>query len=204
VNAPAPQGFPQYHGGGPRPAKRGLGTGWIVAIVAIGVVVVVGVAVGVFALFDRGSSYDKVDGKYGSAPLAGCDDVARRAVNLPPKSSETPLRGSQGWLCTFADSANAVTVHLDVEVNTVQRQRAGFEVHTSSAGYVVDPAVHLGERAAWGLVPSGKACDLLVLDSNATFKVGVDDWKAAAGDTQTCKDRVTAIAQVLYGAMQPQ
>ncbi|MEV7099634.1 hypothetical protein AB0M80_43100 [Amycolatopsis sp. NPDC051045] len=203
MNTPAPQGFPQYHRGGPRPAKRGLGTGWIVAMVAIGVVVVVGVAVGAFALLNRGSSYDKVDGKYGAAPLAGCDDVARRAGNLPPKSSETPLQGSKGWLCTFADSANAVTVHLDVEVNTVQRQRSGFDVQTSSTGYVLDPAAHLGERAAWGLAPSGKACDLLILDSNATFKVGIDDWKAATDDTQTCKDRVTAIAQVLYDAMQP-
>jgi hypothetical protein len=96
-----------------------------------------------------------------------------------------------------------VTVHLDVEVNTVQRQRTGFDVQTSSAGYAVDPAVHLGESAAWGPASSGKACDLLVLDSNATCKVGVDDWKAAATGTQTCKNRVKAIAQALYVAMQP-
>jgi hypothetical protein len=203
VNAPAPQGFPHYHGGPPPPAKRRLGAGWIIAIVAIGMVVVAGVAVGVVALFNRGSSYDSVDGKYGVAPLAGCDEVARRAGNLPPKTSETPLQGSQGWLCTFTGPDSAVTVHLDVEVNTVQRQRTGFDVQTSSAGYVVDPAVHLGERAAWGPAPSGKACDLLVLDSNATFKAGIDDRKAAADDTQACKDRVKAIAQALYDTMQP-
>ncbi len=191
MNAPAPQGFPQYHGGGPAPRKRGLPAGWIVAIVAIGLVVVVGVAVGVFALLNRGSSYDKVDGKYGTAPLPGCDDVAGRAGNLPPKSSETPLQGSQGWLCTFTDPASAVTVHLDVEVNTVQRQRTGFDINTSSGGYVLDPSAHLGERAAWGPAPSAETCDLIVLDSNATFKVGIDDWKAAADGMQTCKDRET-------------
>jgi hypothetical protein len=202
VNAPAPQGFPQYHGAHPPPVKRGLGTGWIIALVTIGVVILVGVAVGAFALLNRGSSYDEVDGKYGSAGLAGCDDVARRAGNLPPKTSETVLEGSQGWLCTFTDPTNAETVHLDVEVNSVQRQRTGFDAQTSSAGFVLDPATHLGERAAWGPAPSGQSCTLLVLDSNATFKVGVDDWKTAA-DAQTCKDRGKAIAQVLYDAMQP-
>jgi hypothetical protein len=200
VNAPAPQGFPQSPYGAPRPPKRGLATGWIIAI---GVVVVVGAVVGVFVLLNRGSSYDAVDGKYGAAPLASCDDVAARAGNLPPKRSDTPLQGSKGWLCTFTDPANAVTVHLDVEVNNAQRQRSRFDTQTGSAGYVVDPATHLGERAAWGPAASGKSCDLIVLDSNATFKAGIDDWNQAADDTQTCKDRVKAIAQVLYDVMQP-
>ncbi|WP_328442742.1 hypothetical protein [Amycolatopsis sp. NBC_00438] len=203
MNAPVPQGFPPYHGGGPPPPKRGLATGWIIAIVAIGIVVVVGLAVGVFAVLHRGSSYDEVDGKYGSAPLASCDDVAGRAANLPRKSSDMPLQGSKGWLCTFTDSANAVTVHLDVEVNSVQRQRTGFDVYTSSGGYVLDPAVHLGESAAWGPAPRGTTCDLVVLDSNATFKVGISDWKTPADDTQACKDRVKAIAQAFYDVMQP-
>ncbi|MEU4247757.1 hypothetical protein AB0F15_10130 [Amycolatopsis sp. NPDC026612] len=203
MSAPTPHGYPQYGRGGPPPPKRSVRAGWIIAIVAVGVVVVVGVAVGVFVLLNRGSGDDTVDGKYGSAPLAGCDDVARRVGDLPPKSSDTPLQGSKGWLCTFTDPAGAVTVHLDVEVNTVQRQRAGFDVQTSSAGYVLDPATHLGERAAWGPAGSGQSCDLLVLDSNATFKAGIDDWKAAREDGLTCKDRVKVIAGALYDAMQP-
>ncbi|WP_284747665.1 hypothetical protein [Amycolatopsis sp. RTGN1] len=203
MNAPVPPGFPQYYGG-PPPPKRRLTTGWIIAIVAIGVVVVAGIAVGVFAVLNRGgSSYDASDGKYGSSPLASCDDVAARVGNLSPKSSETPLQGSKGWLCTFTDPANAVTVHLDVEVNTVARQRTGFDIGTSSGGYVLDPATHLGERAAWGPAPNGKMCDLVVLDSNATFKVGIDDANAASDDTQSCKDKVKAIAQALYDSMQP-
>ncbi|MGW5721953.1 hypothetical protein ACWEVP_37665 [Amycolatopsis sp. NPDC003865] len=173
---------------------------------AIGVVVVIGIAVGVFVVLNRGgsnSSYDQADGKYGSAPLASCDDVAARAGNLPPKSSDTPLQGSKGWLCTFTDPANAVTVHLDVEVNTVARQRTGFNIDTSSGGYALDPATRLGERAAWGPAPNGKMCDLVILDSNATFKAGIDDANAASDDTQGCKDRVKAIAQALYDSMQP-
>ena len=203
MSAPAPQGFPQYPYGVPRPPKRGLTTGWIVAIVAVGVVVVVGAAVGLFALLNRGSGYDAVDGKYGAAPLASCDDFAARVGNLPPKRSDTPLQGSKGWLCTFTDEASVVTVHLDVEVTNVQRQRARFDVQTASAGYVVDPAVHLGERAAWGPIATGRSCDLMVLDSNATFKAGLDDGNAARDATQACKDRVKAIAQALYDVMQP-
>jgi hypothetical protein len=171
--------------------------------VAVGLVVVVGAAVGLFALLNRGSSYDRVDGKYGVTPLAGCDDVAGRAGNLPPKSSETPLQGSQGWLCTFTDPASAMTVHLDVEVNTVARQRTGFDTSTSSGGYRLDPSTHLGERAAWGPAPNTQTCDLIILDSNATFKVGIDDWNAAVDGTPTCKDKVKAIAEVLFDAMQP-
>ncbi len=203
MNAPAPQGFPQYPYGAPRPPKRGLATGWTIAIVVIGVVVVVGAAVGVFAWLNRGSGYDAVDGKYGAAPLAGCDDFAARVGNLPPKRSDTPLQGSMGRLCTFTDPANAVTVHVDVEVTNPQRERTGFDAQTASAGYVVDPAVHLGERAAWGPVASGKSCDLLVLDSNATFKAGIDDSNTAADDVSTCKDRAKVIAQALYDALQP-
>ena len=203
MNAPAPQGFPQYPYGAARPPKRGLTTGWILAIVAIGVVVVAGAAVGVFALLNRGSGYDAVDGKYGATPLASCDDFAARVGNLPPKRSDTPLQGSKGWLCTFTDEASTVTVHLDVEVTNTARQRNGFDALTTSAGYVVDPAVHLGERAAWGPIATGRSCDLMVLDSNATIKIGLDDGNAARDATQTCKDRVKAIAQALYDVMQP-
>jgi len=188
----------------PRPPKRGLATGWIIAIVSIGVVVVAGVAVGAFALLNSsGSSYDKADGKYGAAPLPSCDEVASRVENLPPKSSDTNLEGSKGWLCTFTGSADALSVHLDLEVTTVQRQRTGFDIGTSSGAYVLDPAVHLGESAAWGLAPSGKMCNLVVLDSNARFKVSVDNWQAATADTQTCKNRARAIAQALYDVIQP-
>ncbi|MFB9684525.1 hypothetical protein [Amycolatopsis plumensis] len=170
---------------------------------AIGVVVVIGVVVGAFVLLNRGSSYDAVDGKYGAAPLATCDDVAARAGNLPPRRSDTPLEGSKGWLCTFTDPAGAATVHLDVEVTNTQRQRGRFDTQTASAGYVVDPATHLGERAAWGPVASGRSCDLMVLDGNATFKAGIEDWNQTTDDAHTCKDRVKAIAQVLYDVMKP-
>ncbi|MET8848506.1 hypothetical protein [Amycolatopsis sp. NPDC004625] len=171
---------------------------------AFGLVVVVGAAVAVFAVLNRGSGYDAVEGKYGAGPLASCDDFAARESNLPPKRSDTPLGGTQGWLCTFTDEASRVTVDLDVEVTNVARQRSRFEVQTGPAGYVVDPAVHLGEQAAWGPIATGKTCDLLVLDSNATLKIGLDDGNAARDATQACKDRVTTIAQVLYAVMQPQ
>lgn len=205
MNTQVPQGFPQYGSGMPRPPKRGLATGWIIAIVAIGMVVVIGVAVGAFALlYNSGSSsYNKPDGKYGTTPLPGCDDVANRAGNLPPKSSDKKLEGSKGWLCTFADSVEALSVRLDLEANTVQRQRTRFDNGTSSGAYVLDPTVRLGEKAAWGLAPDGGMCDLIVLDSNAMFKVGITDWKAARDDTQTCKNRVRAIAQALYDVIQP-
>ncbi|WIX98671.1 hypothetical protein QRX60_31995 [Amycolatopsis mongoliensis] len=170
---------------------------------AIGTVVVVGAAVAVLAVLHRGSSYDEVDGKYGTAPLASCDDIAGRAGNLPPKSSDMPLPRSKSWLCTLTDPANAATVHLDLEVNSVQRQRTGFDLYTSSGGYVLDPAVHLGESAAWGPAPRGTMCDLAVLDSNATFKTGISDWKMPADDTQACKDRAKAIAQAFYDVLQP-
>ena len=203
MNTQVPQGFPQY-GGGPHPPKRGIRTGWIIAIVAVVVVVMAGVAVGVIVfLSSDGSSYDKADGKYGTGALPSCDDVASRVGNLPSKSTDTKLEGNQGWLCTFADSADALTVSLDLEVNTVQRQRTKFDVGTSSGAYVVDTAVQLGERAAWGVAPSGQTCDLIVLDSNAEFKVSLDDWHAAREDTQTCKDRVKIIAQAFYATLQP-
>ncbi|MFJ9782643.1 hypothetical protein ACIRSS_23885 [Amycolatopsis sp. NPDC101161] len=170
---------------------------------AVGIVVVVGAAVGVFAVLHRGSSYDEVDGKYGSAPLASCDDVAGRAGNLPPKSSDIQVQGSKGWLCTFTDPANAATVHLDLEVNSVQRQRTGFGVYTSSGGYVLDPAVRLGQSAAWAPAARGTMCELVVLDSNATFKIGVSDWEMPGDDAQACKDRVKAIAQAFFEVVQP-
>jgi hypothetical protein len=37
-------------------------------------------------------------------------------------------------------------------------------------------------------VLSGKVGVSFVLDSNATFKAGIDDWSGATADTQTCKD----------------
>jgi hypothetical protein len=206
VNAQFPQGAPPYGGGFPSPPNRGLGTGWVITLVAIGVVVVVGVAVSAFALLSgsSGSSYDKPDGKYGAAPLPSCEEIASRVGNLPPQDSDTKHEGSKSWrLCTFKDSANALSIDLDLEVNTVQRQRDGFDIGTSSGAYVLDPTVQLGERAAWGLAPSGRMCNLIVLDSNATFKVDVDSWNAARDDTQTCKNKARAIAQTLYGAMQP-
>ena len=72
-------------------------------------VVVVSAAVGVFVVLNQGGGYDAVDGKFGAAPLTGCDDFAARAWNLPPKRSDTPLQGSEGWLCTYSDEANVVT-----------------------------------------------------------------------------------------------
>ncbi|MFF4595229.1 hypothetical protein [Amycolatopsis sp. NPDC001319] len=201
MNASFPQSFPQHGVPVPRPPKRGLGAGWIIAIVVGGLVVVAGVALGAVTLSSSGGSYDEADSKYGTAPLPRCDEVAARVGNLPPKTSETALQGSKGWLCTFADAATSV--RLDLEVNTVQRQHAGFDVDTSSGAYVVDPALHLGEKAAWGLLPSGQACTLAVLDSNATFKVGIDNRNADRGDTETCKIRAATIAQALYGSIQP-
>ncbi|GAB3151039.1 hypothetical protein GCM10027258_50060 [Amycolatopsis stemonae] len=170
---------------------------------AVGIVVVVGVAVGVFAALRGGSRYDEVAGKYGTTRLASCDDVAGRAGNLPPKTSDTRLQGSAGWLCTFTNPADAATVHLDLEVNNVRRQRTGFDVYTSSGGYVLDPTVHLGESAAWGPAPRGTMCDLVVLDSNATFKIGVSDGKLPADDRQACKDKAKTIAQAFYDVTQP-
>lgn len=182
--------------------QRGLGTGWVIAIVAIGVVVVVGIAVGAFALLSRGSG-DEATGKYGSAPLPSCDYVASRVKDLPPKSSETEISPRSGWICGFTNSADAVSVHLDVEVKTVQQQRSGFELYTSSGGYVPDATVHLGENAAWGPSGTGKLCTLAVWDSNAKFKVDLDDGTLTAADTQACRDRVKPIAQSFYEAMQP-
>lgn len=205
MNPQVPQGFPQYGSGIPHPPKRGLATGWIITIVAIGMVVVLGVAVGAFALlYNSGSSsYNKPDGKYGATPLPGCDEVASRAGNLPPKSSDKELEGNQGWLCSLTNSVEALSVHLDLEVNTVQRQRTRFDNGTSSGAYVLDPTVRLGEKAAWGLAPSGHNCYLIVLDSNAMFKVSISDWKVARDDTQTCKNKARDIAQVLYNVIQP-
>ncbi|MEV6873892.1 hypothetical protein [Amycolatopsis sp. NPDC051128] len=167
---------------------------------AVGVVVVLGAAVGAFVFLNRGNG--ETGGKYGAAPLPTCDEVAIRVGNLPPKSSGTKI--GQGWVCHFANSADAVTVDLDLEVSTVRQQRTGVDVYTSSGGYVPDPAVHLGESAAWGPSPTGKLCTLAVWDSNAQFKVGVSDGKLAADDTQSCRNRVMAIAQVFYDSTQPQ
>jgi hypothetical protein len=66
----------------------------VIAIVAVGAVVVVGVAAGAFASLGNGR---EVDGKYGSTPLASCDDVASRVGDLPPKSSETKIGPNKGW-----------------------------------------------------------------------------------------------------------
>jgi hypothetical protein len=96
-----------------------------------------------------------------------------------------------------------VTVYLDFEVSTVRQQRTGFDVDTSAGGYVPDPTVHLGETAAWGPAPAGKPCDLVVLDSNAKFKVSYDDWKLHENVAQTCKEKVKTIAQAFYETMQP-
>jgi hypothetical protein len=204
VNAQFPQSGPPYGSGFPSPPKRGLSTARIITIVTIVVVIVVGVAVGAFALLssNSGSSYDKPDGKYGAAPLPSCEEVASRVGNLPPNSSDTKLEGSKGWLCTFKDSAKAVSINLDLEVNTAQRQRTRFDIGTSSGATVLDPTLLLGEKAAWGLAPNGQMCTLTVLDSNATFKVSVDNWNATRDDTQTCKNRARAIAQALYDLMQ--
>jgi hypothetical protein len=195
-------GYPPY-GGAPRPPKRGLGTGPIIAIVIIGVLVVTGIAVGAFALLSSGGSQSDVDGKYTATALSTCDDVASRVADLPPKSSDTKLEGSAGWLCTFTDAAAGTSVHLDLEISTVQRQHTAFDTVISTGAYELDPALPLGEKAAWGLAPSGQMCELVVLDSNAKFKVGVDNANAARSDTQTCKERATAIARALYDLLQP-
>ncbi|MBE1502643.1 hypothetical protein H4696_009743 [Amycolatopsis lexingtonensis] len=194
-------GHPPY-GVPPQPPKRGLGTGPIIAIVVIGVLVVAGIAVGAFALFGSGGSQGDVDGKYAAEPLPTCDDVASRAGDLPPKSSDTKLEGSAGWLCTFTDAAAGTSVHLDLEISTVARQHTAFDTVASTGAYELDPTLQLGEKAAWGLAPSGQMCELVVLDSNAQFKVGVGNPNAARSDTRTCEDRATAIARGLYDAIQ--
>lgn len=203
MNTQFPQGVSPYGGGAPRPPKRGLGTGWIIAIVAGSMVVVIGVAVGAFALLNHSSSSNKIDGKYGAVPLPSCDDVANRVRDLPPKRSDAELGPTSGWMCTFYNSADIVTVDLDFELQTLQQQRTRFEIYTPSAGYVLDTTMHLGENAAWGPSPSGFLCSLIVWDSNAEFKVNLSDWRLTANDAQTCKDRVKTIAQAFYEAMQP-
>ncbi|MEV4599541.1 hypothetical protein AB0K15_19300 [Amycolatopsis sp. NPDC049253] len=67
----------------------------------------------------------------------------------------------------------------------------------------MDPGLHLGGKAAWGPLPSGQACEPAVLDSNATFKVGIDNRDADRGGTETCKIRAATVAQALYGSIQP-
>ncbi|WIX81114.1 hypothetical protein QRX50_10280 [Amycolatopsis carbonis] len=42
-----------------------------------------------------------------------------------------------------------------------------------------------------------------MLDSNATFKVAIDNWDADRSDPETCKIRAATIAQALYGSIQP-
>ncbi|MEU5259288.1 hypothetical protein [Amycolatopsis sp. NPDC021455] len=162
-------------------------------------VVVAGAGVAVFALLNRGSGYDAVEGKYGAGPLASCDDFAARVGNLPPKRSDTPLGGTQGWLCTFTDEESTVTVHpgrgSDQRGTATHRIRRPDRVGRLRGG----PGSAPGERAAWGPIATGRSCELMVLDSNATFKAGLDDGNA----TQTCKDRVKAIAQALDDVMQP-
>lgn len=196
-------GYPPYGGVPQPPPKRGLGTGPIIAIVVVSVLVAAGLVVGAFALFTSDGSHGDVDGKYTAAALPTCDDVAGRVGDLPPKSSDTKLAGSPGWLCTFTDAATGTSVHLDLEISTVTRQRTAFDSVASSGAYELDPALQLGEKAAWGLAPSGQMCELVVLDSNAELKVGVDNPSAARSDTQTCKDRATAIARGVYNLLQP-
>jgi len=195
-------GYPPY-GGPPQPPKRGLGTGPIIAIAVIGILVVAGIAVGAFALFSSGGSKGDVDGKYAAEPLPTCTDLARRVGDLPPKSSDTKLEGSAGWLCTFTDAAAGTSVHLDLEISTVARQHTAFDTVASTGAYELDPTLQLGEKAAWGLAPSGQMCELVVLDSNAKFKVGVDNPNAPGSDTQACKNRTAAIARALYELIQP-
>ena len=186
-----------------RPPKRGLGTGPIIAIAVIGILVVAGIAVGAFVLFSSGGSKGDVDGKYAAEPLPTCTDLARRVGDLPPKSSDTKLEGSAGWLCTFTDAAAGTSVHLDLEISTVARQHTAFDTVASTGAYELDPTLQLGEKAAWGLAPSGQMCELVVLDSNAKFKVGVDNPNAPSSDTQACKNRTAAIARALYELIQP-
>ncbi|MFI5607315.1 hypothetical protein [Amycolatopsis sp. NPDC051903] len=66
-----------------------------------------------------------------------------------------------------------------------------------------DPALHLGESAAWELAPTGRSCGLFVLDSNANFKVGISDWSAPKDDVEGCKARAALAAQEFYLAAQP-
>ncbi|WP_290052548.1 hypothetical protein [Amycolatopsis solani] len=195
-------GYPPYNGA-PQPPKRGLGPGPIIAIVVVGVLVLAGIAVGAIVLFSSSGSPSDVDGKYAATALPTCDDVAARVGDLPPKSSDTKLEGSPGRLCTFTDATAGTSVRLDLEISTVARQRTAFDTVASTGAYELDPALQLGEKAAWGLAPSGQMCELVVLDSNATFKVGVDTPDATRSDTQTCKDRATAIARTLYDLLQP-
>jgi hypothetical protein len=194
MNAQFPPGVPV-----PRPPKRGLGPGWIIAIVAGSLVVVIGVAVGVFALLG-GSS----DGKYGATPPASCDDVAKRAGDLPPKSSETSPAPGRAWSCTFADSKGTVKVDLELKVSDVKGQRAAFGVYTSM-NYPQDPTVRLGENAVWALSPFGVPCTLYVLDSNATFEVTYDDNRLDPREDvgPACKIRAKAVMQAFYTTMQP-
>ncbi|WP_326566979.1 hypothetical protein VSH64_34745 [Amycolatopsis rhabdoformis] len=201
MNPQVPPGAAPYYGGPSGPSRRGRSAGWIVAIVVVGVVVA-GAAVGAFVVLNR--SGGEADGKYGAAPLPTCDQVGRRVAGLPPKVSDKKLEGSQGWLCTFADSASSSSVHLDLAVSTVAAEHAGFDTVTSSGGYVLDPDVRLGEKAAWGFAPTGQMCELIVLDSNATFKVGLDNWTAPTDDAQSCESRVKTIARAVYNVVQPQ
>ncbi|MEU4671352.1 hypothetical protein AB0F91_26080 [Amycolatopsis sp. NPDC023774] len=67
--------------------------------------------------------------------------------------------------------------------------------------------MHLRRRSGvpcrWRLLPSGQACELAVLDSSATFKVGINNRDADRGDTDTGKIRAATVEQALYGSVQP-
>ena len=142
--------------------RPGLSTGWIVGIVVAAFVLLTGAAATTVVLFTKRDA-----GSYAQPPT--CADITREVSDLPPLESEQATGNTRR--CHFADSATGKTIDLDLAISTADEQRLEFRRHLD-ADYVPAKEGPPGQESAWTRdIGDGSFCSLVVLDSNALFKV---------------------------------
>lgn len=142
--------------------QRGLSAGWIVAIVLTAIALLADTAIGVttFILHKRNA------GIYTTEKLPTCDEIAAKNRTLPATLSNEPTG------CKFTNTATGRVVEFHLAISTISEQRTEFDKYLES-GYARADEDRPGEASAWK--HHYGYCSLVVLDSNATFKIDLRD-----------------------------
>jgi hypothetical protein len=117
-------------------------------------------------------------GVYDAKSLPSCDAIRAKVQDLPARESDETT--GTGRKCRFAGTTGKV-IEFELSVSTVDDARAAFQRYLDG-GYDRAKEVPPGEDAAWTHnTGDGSFCSLVVLDSNATFKIDLRN-PALAGD----------------------
>ncbi|MFS8101088.1 hypothetical protein LFM09_28590 [Lentzea alba] len=136
------------------------------AIVLTAIALLAGAAIGTtaFVLHKRDA------GTYTADKLPTCDDIAAKDKTLPATRSDEAI--PTGHRCRFTNTATGKVVEFQLAISTISEQRAEFDKYLES-GYVRANEGRPGEASAWKRHYG--YCSLVVLDSNATFKIDLRD-----------------------------